>query len=90
MYSSVPNALMYRVFKGRAYTLHNQANVWYYQSRDLNIRVTGCNKVLIFDIGTLFIPNNLTELCGAMDKLFDFEVWDRSSIPTRGDSFVLY
>ena len=30
----------------------------------------------------LFIPNNLNELCGAMDKLFDFEFWD------RGDSFV--
>ena len=25
-----------------------------------------------------------------MDKLFDFEFWDRGSIPTRGDSFVLY
>ena len=56
----------------------------------LNIRVTVCNKVLIFDIGTLFIPNNLNELCGAMDTLFAFEFWDRGSIPTRGDSFVLY
>ena len=49
-----------------------------------------CNKVLIFDIGTLFILNNLNELCAAMDKLFDFEFWDRGSIPIRGDSFVLY
>ena len=56
----------------------------------LNIRVTVRNKVIIFDIGTLFIPNNFNELCGAMDKLFDFEFWDRGSIPTHGDSFVLY
>ena len=55
-----------------------------------NTGVTVCNKVLIFDIGTLFIPNNFNELCGAMDKPFDFDFWDRGSIQTRGDSFVLY
>ena len=38
----------------------------------------------------LFILNHLNELCGAMDKLFDFEFWDRGSIRTRGDFFVLY
>ena len=39
---------------------------------------------------TLFIPNNLIEFCGALDKLFDFEFWDRGFDPTRGNSFVLY
>ena len=38
----------------------------------------------------LFIPNNYNELCGAMDKPSDFEFWDRGSMPTRCDSFVLY
>ena len=38
----------------------------------------------------LFIPINLNELCGALDKLFDFESGIVGSTPTRGDSFILY
>ena len=46
---------------------------------------------ILFGIGTLFINNNLNEFCGTLDKLFDFEFWDRGFDPiTRGDSFVLY
>ena len=86
MYSSVPNVLVYRVFQRKS--LHTTQSS--YSLIDLNIRVTVCNKVFIFDIGTLFIPNILNELWGAMDKLFDFEFWDRGSIPTRSDYFVLY
>ena len=63
---------------------------WQRKGRDAHIYVGAAQRGLIFDIGTLFIPNNLNELCGAMDKLSDFEFWYRGSIPTRGDSFVLY
>ena len=43
-------------------------------------------------MGTLFIPNNLNEFCGALDKLFDFEFWDRGFDPNsrRLFCFVFY
>ena len=48
--------------------------------------------MLIFDIGTPSIPNNLNEFCGALNKLFDFEFWDRGFDPNSLQLFyiVLY